>query len=54
MTSFSASEVKARIAAIDRLKFELVRQITRSHRLRQPTLISAFTGYFFDLMILSK
>lgn len=37
-------EVEARTTAIDHLEAELDRQITRSNRLRQSTLASAFTG----------
>ncbi len=38
------AEVEARTTAIDHLAAELDRQITRSNRLRQSTLISAFSG----------
>ena len=38
------AEVEARNTAIDHLEAELDRQITRSNRLRQATLRSAFTG----------
>lgn len=38
------AEVEARTTAIDHLEAELARQITRSNRLRQSTLSSAFSG----------
>ena len=38
------AEVEARTTAIDHLEAELDRQITRSNRLRQSTLASAFEG----------
>ncbi|MCP5531973.1 MAG: restriction endonuclease subunit S [Akkermansiaceae bacterium] len=38
------AEVEARTTAIDHLEAELDRQITRSNRLRQSTLASAFSG----------
>ena len=38
------AEVEARTTAIDHLEAELHRQITRSNRLRQSTLASAFSG----------
>jgi type I restriction enzyme S subunit len=38
------AEVEARTTAIDHLEAELDRQITRSNRLRQSTLTSAFAG----------
>lgn len=38
------AEVEARTSAIDHLEAELDRQITRSNRLRQSTLASAFSG----------
>ena len=38
------AEVEARTTAIDHLDAELDRQITRSNRLRQSTLASAFAG----------
>jgi type I restriction enzyme S subunit len=38
------AEVEARTTAIDHLEAELDRQITRSNRLRQSTLSSAFSG----------
>jgi restriction endonuclease S subunit len=38
------AEVEARTTAIDHLEAELDRQITRSSRLRQSTLSSAFQG----------
>jgi type I restriction enzyme S subunit len=40
------AEVEARTTAIDHLEAELDRQITRSNRLRQSTLESAFAGNF--------
>jgi type I restriction enzyme S subunit len=40
------AEVEARTTAIDHLEAELDRQITRSNRLRQSALASAFTGKF--------
>ena len=40
------AEVEARTTAIDHLKAELDRQITRSNRLRQSTLAAAFSGQF--------
>ena len=40
------AEVEARTSAIDHLEAELDRQITRSNRLRQSTLKSAFSGEF--------
>ena len=40
------AEVAARTTAIDHLEAELDRQITRSNRLRQSTLASAFRGDF--------
>ena len=39
------AEVEARTTAIDHLEAELDRQITRSNRLRQSTLASAFSGH---------
>lgn len=39
------AEVEARTTAIDHLEAELDRQITRSNRLRQSTLASAFSGF---------
>ena len=38
------AEVEARTIAIDHLEAELDRQITRSNRLRQSTLATAFSG----------
>ena len=38
------AEVEARTTAIDHLEAELDRQITRSNRLRQSILKSAFNG----------
>jgi type I restriction enzyme S subunit len=38
------AEVEARTTAIDHLEAELDRQITRSNRLRQSVLASAFAG----------
>lgn len=38
------AEVEARTTAIDHLEAELDRQITRTNRLRQSTLASAFRG----------
>ena len=38
------AEVEARITTIDHLETELDRQITRSYRLRQSALASAFSG----------
>jgi type I restriction enzyme S subunit len=38
------AEVEARTTAIDHLEAELDRQITRSNRLRQSILASAFAG----------
>jgi len=38
------AEVEVRTTAIDQLEAELDRQITRSNRLRQSTLSSAFSG----------
>ena len=38
------AEVEARTTAIDHLEAELDRQITRSNRLRQSALASAFSG----------
>lgn len=38
------AEVEARTTAIDHLEAELDRQITRSNRLRQSTLVHAFSG----------
>jgi type I restriction enzyme S subunit len=38
------AEVEARTTAIDHLEAELDRQITRSNRLRQSALASAFAG----------
>jgi len=40
------AEVEAHTTAIDHLEAELERQITRSNRLRQSTLASAFSGRF--------
>jgi type I restriction enzyme S subunit len=40
------AEVEARTTVINHLEAELDRQITRSNRLRQSTLISAFSGRF--------
>ena len=39
------AEVEARTTAIDHLAAELDRQITRSNRLRQSALASAFAGH---------
>jgi type I restriction enzyme, S subunit len=38
------AEVESRTAAIDHLKAELDRQISRSYRLRQSVLTAAFAG----------
>ena len=42
------AEVEAHTTAIDHLEAELDRQITRSNRLRQSTLASAFKGNLSD------
>lgn len=41
------AEVEARTTAIDHLEAEIERQITSSNRLRQSTLLEAFSGKFF-------
>lgn len=42
-----AAAVEARTTAVDHLETELARQITRSNRLRQSTLATAFSGKIF-------